>query len=134
MAGESVADQLAGVTIKELFGHAGAVAELHACLTSGRGENFRLRLLQAMEVPLDRQAIERLRIEANVNEYHRHLNRLIKFGLVNVQEIDGSTLYVRSELCETAVNAVRGFERKIGTEVAHGGDAAALGAHALRLL
>ena len=58
---------------------------------------------------------------------------LIKFGLVNVQEIDGSTLYVRSELGESAVNAVRGFERKIGADVAHGIYSAALGTNSIRL-
>ena len=133
MAGEGVTDELAGVTIKEIFGHAEAIAELHACLTSDRGENFRLGLLQAMQVPLDKGAVEQLRVEANVNEYHRHLNMLIKFGLVNVQEIDGSTLYVRSELGESAVNAVRGFERKIGADVAHGIYSAALGTNSIRL-
>ena len=133
MAGEGVTDELAGVTIKEMFGHAEEIAELHACLTSCRGENFRLRLLQAMEFPLDEAGVERLRLESRINEYHRHLNRLLRFGLVRVEKVDGSTLYVRTELGEASVNAVREFERKAGREAAHVVYAAALGINSIRL-
>ena len=77
MAGETENIDLAGKTIKDIFKSAEQIAELHGCLTSLRGDNFRLRLLQAMEVPLDETAIERLRVESGVNEYHRHLHRLL---------------------------------------------------------
>ena len=133
MAGESVSNELVGKTIKDIFKGAEQTAELYACLTSPRGDNFRLRLLQAMEIPLDEAAIERLRVEAGVNEYHRHLNRLMRFGLVRKQEIDGSRLYIRTALGEPAVNAVREFERRVGTEGAQAVYSAALGPNSIRL-
>ena len=43
---------LAGELIRDIFGAAETIADLHACLTSPRGDFFRLRLLQQMEIPL----------------------------------------------------------------------------------
>jgi len=133
MAGEIENFDLAGKTIKDIFKSAEQIAELHACLTSLRGDNFRLRLLQAMEVPLDDAAIGRLKVESGVNEYHRHLHRLLGFGLVRKQEIDGAALYIRTAVGEKAVNAVRELERRMGSEIAQAVCSAALGSNSIRL-
>lgn len=132
MVDESIANDLAGEKIKEIFNEAEEIAELHACLTSSRGENFRLRLLQAMEVPLFETEIEQLRIDSGINEYHRHLNRLLKFGLVQAKDIDGKKQYERTELGERAVNALRGFERRAGQEAARAIYSATLGPNSIR--
>ncbi len=129
---ERIADELAGEKIKEIFRKAEEIAQLHACLTSHRGDNFRLRLLQAVEVPLDETAIERLRAESGVYEYRRHLNRLVGFGLVWLQEVDGSKQYVRSTLGEKAINALREFERRVGAEAAQTVYSASLGPNSIR--
>ena len=133
MAGERVADELAGQKIKEIFGRAEEIAELHACLTSSRGDNFRVRLLQALEVVLDEKAIEQLRIESGVNEYHRHLNRLLGFGLVRLQETDSKRMYLRTGLGEKAINALRQFEIRINKEGAKAVYSATLGPNSIRL-
>jgi len=131
--GEEVACELTGQTIKAIFKSAEAIGERHACLTSLRGDNFRLHLLQAMESPLDETRVERLRVESGLNEYHRHLNRLLKLGLVHLKERDGNRLYVRTELGEVGVNAVRQFERRVGTAAAEAVYSAALGPNSIRL-
>ena len=133
MSGEGVAHELTGGVIKEIFRNAEDIAELHGCLTSPRGDNFRLRLLQAAEVPLEESAIEWLRAESGTNEYHRHLNRLLRLGLIRTQEIDGNKQYIRAAPGETAVNALREFERRVGKEVAQAVYSAALGANSIRL-
>ena len=133
MADETSAKELAGNTIKEIFKNAEAIAELHACLTSPRGDNFRLRLLQAMEVPLDEKKIEQLRVESGVNEYHRHLNKLLSMGLIQKLEVDGEGNYVRTDLGERAINALREFERRVDEEAANAVYAASLGPNSIRL-
>ena len=130
---EEITFELTGQTIKAIFKSAEAIAELHACLTSLRGENFRLRLLQAMEIPLDEARVERIRVESGINEYHRHLNRLLKLGLARLQESDGNGLYIRTELGEIGVNAVRQFERRVGTAAAQTVYSSALGPNSIRL-
>ena len=124
---------LAGKIIKEIFKRADEIAELHACLTSPRGDNFRLSLLQALGVFLDEAAIERLKVESRVNEYHRHLHRLLGLGLVRKQEIDGAGLYIRTTLGEAAVNTVREFERRTDSGIVQTVWSAALGPNSIRL-
>ncbi len=133
MAVGLVADELAGKTIKDIFKNAEKMAELHACLTLTRGDNFRLHLLQAMEVPLDEKAIEHLRIESGINEYHRHLNRLLRFGLVRAQEEGDEKRYDRTSLGENAIDALREFERRVGSEAAKAVYSASLGPNSIRL-
>jgi len=132
MVSESVPDELAGTTIKEIFKNAEEISELHSCLTSPRGDNFRLCLLQAMEVPLDEMAIEQLRIEAGVNEHHRHLSKLLKFELIRVQELDGKDQYTRATAGEEAINALREFERRVDPEGANAIYSASLGPNSIR--
>ena len=115
---EVAVEEMAGELIQEVFGNADRIAKLHACLTSPRGDYFRLRLLQAMEVPLGEADIERLRTDSGMHEYHRHLNWLTGFGLVDAEEVEGARRYIRTGLAERAINAVREFERRLGKEEA----------------
>ena len=133
MANETAASEKAEETIKEIFKGAEAVAALHACLSSCRGDNFRLHLLQALEMPLDESAIERFRIGARINEYHRHLNRLLEFGLVRLDRVNDQQHYIRTKLAEQAINAVRGLERRLGKEAAQAVSSASLGTNSIRL-
>jgi len=133
MAGVNAADELAGKTIKEIFKKAEEIADLHACLTSPRGDNFRLRLLHAFEVPLDETAIEDRRAESGIQEYHRHLNKLLRFRLIRAEEISGKKQHIRTALGEQAVNALREFERRVGKEAAEALYSASLGPNSIRL-
>lgn len=132
MAAVNPADELVGNIIKETFKKAEELAELHACLTSPRGDNFRLRLLHAFEVPLDKIAIEKLRAGSGVKEYHRHLNKLLRFGLIQVEEIGDKKQYIRTALGEQAVNALREFERRVDKEAAEALYSASLGPNSIR--
>jgi len=133
MAGVNAADELVGNIIKEIFKKAEEIAELHAYLTSPRGDNFRLRLLHALEVPLGETAVEGLRADAGIKEYHRHLNKLLRFELIQVQEIDDKKqYYIRTALGEQAVNALREFERRVGKEAAEALYSAWLGPNSIR--
>ena len=133
MVGEVAIENLAGELIREIFGNANTIADLHACLTSPRGDYFRLRLLQAMEAPQGEDDIERLRIESGINEYHRHLNRLVGFGLVRLEAVDGEQQYAPTGQAERAINAVREFERRLSKEAAQKVYAASLGFNSIRL-
>ena len=125
---------LAGVTIKEIFQNIEPGAELHAVLSSPRGNFLHRRLLHALRGSLTNDEIERLRQEHGVEESDRHINKLAKWGLIKpVDEAGETTGYVRTELGEEALNAVRELERKIGEEQATNISQAALGVNALRL-
>jgi hypothetical protein len=132
MISRSTPNDLAGKKIKEIFKNAEEIAELHGCLTSPRGDNFRLRLLQAMENPLEEAAIEQLKIQSGVNEYRRHLNRLLGFGLIRVEEIGGKKQCTRTSLGEKAINALREFERRVGEEASQAVYRASLGPNSIR--
>ncbi len=132
IAHEAVPNELAGQTIKEVFRQADQVAELHSCLTSPRGDYFRLRLLQALEVALTEGAIEELRVRSGVNEWHRHLHMLLRYGLIRMQQ-DDEPLYVRTPLAEQAINTVREFERRVGRAPAQTIYSASLGPNSIRL-
>lgn len=132
MINASAADKLVGNTIKEIFNRAEEIAELHACLTSPRGDNFRLRLLHASEVPLSETAIEKLRADSGAKESHRHLNKLLRFGLIREEEAGGRKEYIRTAMGEQAVNSVREFERRVGKEAAETIYSASLGPNSIR--
>ena len=129
---ENITDELAGETIREIFKHADGIADLHACLTSPRGNCFRLRLLQAMEFSMDEKVIAFLRAQSGINEYHRHLHMLMTFGLIRVQEVDGEKQYIRTGLAERAINAVRELERRASKEAAKAIFSASLGPNSIR--
>ena len=125
---------LAGVTIKEIFQNIEAVAELHAVLSSPRGDFLHRRLLHALRGGLTHDEIERLRKEHGVEESDRHVNKLAKWRLIEPVAPAGEiTGYVRTELGEEALNVVRELERKIGEDRAMSICQAALGFNALRL-
>ena len=132
MVDAKAANELVGDIIKEIFKTAEKIAELHTCLTSPRGDNFRMRLLHKLEVPLDETTIEELRAESGIREHHRHLNKLSMFGLIRAQEIDDKKQYVRTHLGEQAVNALRAFERRVGKEAAKTVYSASLGPNSIR--
>lgn len=132
MMDDNGAQELVGRTIKEVFSHADTVAELHACLTSPRGNYFRLRLLQALEVPTDEAGIRLIKDESGVQEYHRHLNKFTGLGLAVSKEVDGRMLYTRTGLGERAINAIRQLERSISRQEVNAINAAALGPNSIR--
>jgi DNA-binding transcriptional ArsR family regulator len=119
-------------TLKEVLQRSEEVAELHSTLTSPRGDYFRLRLLQALEDPADEATIKQRRVESGVHEYQRHLNKLLRSGLVSVKEIEGQKKYTRTGLGERAVNAVRELQRSIGKEDARAIYSAALDPNSMR--
>ena len=106
MTDARLANELAGQTIKEVFQRAEEISRLHSCLTSPRGDYFRLRILQAMEASVGDANIETAQAESGVQEHLRHLNKLLKAGLISERESDTGSKYTRTELGETAVNAV----------------------------
>ena len=126
------AKDLAGRTIKEVFHRADEISDLHSSLTSPRGDFFRLRLLQGMEVPADEAFIEQWRVESGVQEHQRHLHKLLRLGLIWQIEVEGQSKYRRTDLGERAVNAVRELERSIGQEDASSIYGAALGPNSIR--
>ena len=109
--------KLKGGTIKKIFQNIEAVSELHAVLSSPRGQYLHRRLLHSLRAGLTIDEIERLRKELGVEEYERHINKLAKWGLIEpVRSTAGITGYVRTALGEEALNAVRELERKVGED------------------
>lgn len=129
---EKIAQELEGKVIKEIFKQAEEVAELHATLTSKRGENFRRRLLQALAVKLKLHQIEELRKEADIRESARHINKLLEFGLIEVMGEGDNKEYVRTKLGEAALNALRKLERRLEKAEAIKIYSASLGHNAIR--
>ena len=125
--------ELAGRTIKEVFHWAEEISCLHSCLTSPRGDYFRLRMLQAMETPVAEAEIEKFQVESGVQEHIRHLNKLLKAGLISAKGLDGESKYTRTELGERAVNALREFQRNLGEDESRAVYSAALGPNSIRL-
>ena len=108
---------LEGVTIKKIFQNIEAVAELHAVLSSPRGQYLHKRLLHSLRGGLGLDEIERLRIELGVEEYDRHINKLVKWRLIEPMRPTGEiTGYVRTAFGEEALNAMMELERKIGED------------------
>lgn len=125
---------LEGVTIRNILQNLEAVAELHAVLTSPRGQYFHRQLLHALRVGLTLGEIERLRKELGVEESERHLNKLARWGLIEPLRPGGEiTGYVRTATGEEALNAVRELERRIGEDRARIIYEAALGENAIKL-
>ena len=125
---------LEGVAIRKIFQNIEAVAELHAVLSSPRGQYLHRRLLHSLRGRLTLDEIDHLRKELGVEEYDRHINKLMKWGLIEpVRSTGGITGYVRTDLGEEALNAVRELERKIGEDRSRVICEAALGVNAIRL-
>ena len=125
--------QLEGNVIKEIFSHADALAEIHATLTSPRGNWFRLHLLQALRKSQTIEEIQAMRKEAQLEETQRHLHKLLDTGLIHREGNRQNDPYERTPQGEVAVNAVRAFERQAGEETARALYEAALGPNSIRL-
>ena len=116
-----------------MFHRAEEISCLHSCLTSPRGDYFRLRMLQAMEALVEEAEIEKVQVESGVQEHIRHLNKLLKAGLISAQGFDGETKYTQTELGERAVNALLEFQRSFGEEESRSAYSAALDPNPIRL-
>ena len=123
-----------GQAIKKILQHVDGIARLHAVLTSPRREYWRRRFLHALKTPLTFDQLERLRKQAGVEEYQRHINKLVGCGMARPVLSDGEvTGYVRTETGEAALNAVSELEREIGEERARAITEAPLGSDGIRL-
>ena len=132
MIDSNLIPRLAGQNIEEVFRLAEEISSLYSCLTSPRGDYFRLRLLQAMEAPVEGAEIEKVQVESGVEENLRHLNKLLFAGLISSQEFDTGSRYTRTELGDRAINALREFQRSVGEEEAKAVYSAALGPNSIR--
>ena len=126
-------NDLQGNLMKKIFVREGEIADLHAAITSSRGDRFRARLLHALESKVDRAEVQKLAEETGLREYRRHLNKLAKFGLIQVESAPEGEKIVRTQLGERAVNALRALERRLGIEEARSLYDASLGTNSLRL-
>ena len=106
-----------GQAIKKILQHVDDIARFHAVLASPRREYWRRRFLHALKKPLTFDQLERLRKQAGVEEYQRHINKLVGCGMARPVLSDGEvTGYVRTEIGEAALNAVSELEREVGEE------------------
>ncbi len=126
-------NDLQGNLIKQIFVRAGEIAGLHAAITSSRGDRFRARLLHALESEVDKAEVQKIAEETGLREYRRHLNKLAKFGLIQVELAPEDEKIVRTQLGERAVNALRALERRLGIEEARSLYDASLGTNSIRL-
>lgn len=124
--------ELEGLRIKKLFENTEALAELHATLTSDRGNYFRMKLLHRLSTWVDEAELKQLSEEETLEECARHLNKLIRFKLVRTLETHGEKRYIRTELGERAVNATRALERGIGRRAAENIYEVSLGPNSIR--
>ena len=123
-----------GQVIKKILQQVDDVARFHAVLTSPRREYWRRRFLHALKTPLSFDQLERLRKQAGVEEYQRHLKKLVKCGMARPVLSDGEiTGYVRTQIGEAALNAVSELEREIGEERARAITEAPLGSDGIKL-
>ncbi len=119
--------------LEEVYAQAQRIADLHAVLTSPRGDHFRARLLQEAHTRLNDSDLEQLRRESKLTEYERHIHKLAQFGLID-EKRDGRTIHYRRTLRgEEAINTLRELERRVGTEAATEIYEASLGVNSIRL-
>ena len=126
---------LQGVVIKNIFENAKIIAELHAVLTSPRGQYFRIKLLQYLKDRLTLEEIERLRKEFGMEESKRHIHKFLNFKLIETVDSTGKLDdgYIRTFSGEEAINIVRELERKIGEDCAKKIFEAVLGPNSIKL-
>lgn len=124
---------LQGTVIKDIYKQTEKIAFLHATLTSPRGEFFRQNLLRMLADGLTAEEILQLTKKFGLDEYKRHINKLVDAGFIAIADLDGKEGYIRTTLGEEAVNALRELERKIGPEKMKAIYMASLGMNSLRL-
>lgn len=130
---ESIPEALEGKRIKEVFKNAQRIAELHNTLASKRGDYFRKKLLHMLGDTQDPGLFGRLRDEAGVREYQRHIHKLIRFKLIEASPQAQGESFIRTPLGEEAVNALRELERNVGREAAKRIYEASLGMYSIQL-
>lgn len=121
--------ELQGEMIKKIFEKAKQIADLHAVLTSPTGDYFRLKLLQALRKGLTIDQLREMRKEAKLHEQARHIDKIVAFKLAEYKQ----NIYKRTEKGESALNAVREFERKVGKKEADKIFKASLGINSIEL-
>lgn len=112
---EEQVNTLEGEVIKEIFKNAEAVALFHQIISSPRGDYFRRKLLQLLEVESSISKIEKLRSGAGLKETQRHINKLLETQLIELAK-EGN--YRRTDKGEEAINALRALETELGREEA----------------
>ena len=118
---------------EEVYAQSERIAELHAVLTSPRGDHFRARLLQQAHTRLNDSDLEQLRRESKLTEYERHIHKLAQFDLID-ERLEGRSIhYQRTPRGEEAINTLRELERRVGTETTANIYDASLGVNSIRL-
>ena len=82
---------------------------------------------------MDTAAVQEMAEGTGLREYRRHLHKLEKLGLIQVEPTAQGEDIVRTPLGEQAVNAIREFERRLGIEEARTLYEASLGTNSIRL-
>ena len=119
--------------LEEVYAQAQRIAELHAVLTSPRGDHFRARLLQQVHTRLNDSDLEQLRRESKLTEYERHIHKLTQFDLIDEKRDGRIVHYQRTPRGEEAINTLRELERRVGTETTVHIYDASLGINSIRL-
>ena len=130
---ESVAQGLEGNRIRAIFKESERVAFLYTTLTSKRGNYFRKNLLHYLGDYGGPDLFKQWRDDARVQEYERHINKLLHFQLIESVNGGKTGKYIRTPFGEDAVNAIRGLERDIGSEEARRIYDASLGPYSIQL-
>jgi len=118
---------------EQVYAQSERLAELHAVLTSPRGDHFRARLLQQVHTRLEDSDLDQLRRDSKLTEYERHIHKLAQFDLID-EKLDGCCIhYERTPRGEQAINTLRELERRVGTETASQIYDASLGVNSIRL-
>ena len=118
---------------EEVYAQSERIAELHAVLTSPRGDHFRARLLQQAHTRLNDSDLEQLRRESKLTEYERHIHKLAQFDLID-ERLEGRSIhYQRTPRGEEAINTLRELERRLGTDTTTQIYDASLGVNSIRL-
>ncbi len=117
----------------KVYAQSQRIAELHAVLTSPRGDHFRARLLQQVHSRLSDSDLEQLRRESKLREYERHIHKLTQFDLIDENRDGSSVHYQRTPRGEEAINILRELERRVGTETSTQIYDASLGVNSSRL-
>ena len=130
---QDIMHSLEGKRLRKIFRNADVIGKLHITLTSQRGNYFRKKLLNQLGDEDGADALEKLRQESGVKEYERHIQKLLQFHLIALEHEGDEKTYVRTELGEAAINAMRELERDVGREVALKIYDASLGAHSVQL-
>lgn len=102
--------------IRTLLRRCKELANVHAIITSPRGDFYRFRLLQTLEVEMSLEDLIAQKENEPVEEVVRHLTMLQEHSLVAETVTIGKTVYKRTTNGERAVNAFRALARRLGEE------------------